>query len=274
MVKILKKLIAIPVRILAKLFGVGGFFDTTALWSIVFKLTTSGEDGQNLLYKIYHKYGLDEARNAAEKIIAKTNSTFPAALIASIEFREGNINDAYRWVKLADEKNNEDIEQLLVVKLYLSEFVPDYDKKTITDRILSINYLPMEVTRVALIEKALAALEDKDWAIAGQVADRILAVEENFAARIVKAAIALLNRRIDEAEKLLTKAQQKVMPAQFYPIASHALLCIGHTEMAMEYLCRMGKLDNRLVQSNTLIGQMARSQEFTDYCSRRKQQST
>lgn len=244
MVKLLKRLAAVPVRILAKLFGIGGFLDTTALWSIVFKLTAGGEDGANLLYTIYLKYGLDEARNAAEKIIAMTKSAQPAALIASIEFRQGNIDDSQRWAKSAAEKNTDDFEQLLIIKLYLSEFFAEYDKKSIIDQILSINYLPMDVTRLALIEKAFAALEDKDWPLAEKIADRILIVEEHFAARIVKAALALLNKNIGEAEKLLTKAQKKITPAQFYPLASHALLCIGHSEMAMEYLCRAGKLDS------------------------------
>jgi hypothetical protein len=272
MMKFLKKLAAVPVRVLAKVLAVGGLLDTAGLWSIVFKLTTSGADGQNLLYTIYLKYGLDEAETAAESIIAMTQSAQPASLIASIEFHEGKIDQAHRWLKLAAEKNTIDLEHLLIVELYLSEIFPEYDKKNIVDRILSVNYLPMEVTRLALIEKAFLALEEKDWALADKIAERILIVEEHFAARIVKAALALLNKRIDEAEKLLTKAQQKVMPAQFYPMASHALLCIGNAEMAMEYLCRAGKLDRRLVQSNTILGSLARSQEFADYCSRRNKQ--
>ncbi len=271
MINFLKRLAAAPLRALTKLLGIGGFMDTTGLWAIVFKLTRDGEDGSSFLYTIYLRYGIDEARNSAKKIIEMTKSARPAALIASIEFHQGEIGGTQEWVKLAEEKNTEDLEQLLVIKLYLSEFFPDYDKRDIVDRILSINYLPSEVTRLALIEKAFIALEDKDWPLAEKIADRILAVEEHYSARIVKAAVALVNNQMNEAEKMLKKAQQKVMPAQFYPLASHALLCIGHTEMAMEYLCRAGKLDNRLVNSNTAIGKLARSQEFAEYCLRRRQ---
>jgi hypothetical protein len=38
----------------------------------------------------------------------------------------------------------------------------------------------------------------------------------------------------------------------------------------MEYLCRAGRLDGRLIQSNTPLGKLARSQEFADYCQRRQ----
>ena len=274
MIKFLKKIAAAPTRALARLLGFGNFLDTTALWAIVFKLNPQGDDGSILLQKIYFKYGLDEARNTAVKIISASKSAKPAAVMASIEFQNGNIDDANRWIKLADEKNCEDPEFILLTKLYMSEFYPEYDKKHIIDQILSINYLPMEITRIALIEKSFTALEDKDLQLSGQIADRILTVEENYAARIVKAAIAIANKNLDQAEKLLIKAQEKITPAQFYPLASHALICVGHTEMAMEYLCRAGKLNDNLVRSNTLVGSLARSQEFADYCSRRKQKST
>jgi hypothetical protein len=272
MLKFIKKLLAIPVRILARILGIGGFFNTTALWSIVFNLTAGAEDGTSLLYTIYLKTGLDDARIAAQKIISASQSAKPAVIIASLEFREGNINEADRWVKLAVESDAKDLDQLLVIKLYLSEFFSEYDKKSIIEEILSKNYLPMEVTRLALIEKSFLALEEKDWPLAEKIADRILSVEEHFAARIVKAAVAMVNKNIAAAEQLLTKAQHKTSAAQFYPLASQALLCIGQTEMAMEYLCRAGKLDSRLVQSNTTLGKLARSQEFADYCRRRRQQ--
>jgi hypothetical protein len=270
MLKFVKKLLAVPVRVLARLLGIGNFFDTTALWSIVFKLTAGAEDGTSLLYTIYQKYGLDEARIAAQKIISASQSAKPIVIIASLEFREGNINETDRWVRLAAESNAKDADQLLVIKLYLSEFFSEYDKKSIIEEILSKNYLPMEVTRLALIEKSFLALEEKDWPLAGKIADRILSVEEHFAARIVKAAIAMVNKNITAAEQLLTKAQHKTQPAQFYPLASQALLCIGQSEMAMEYLCRAGRLDGRLIQSNTPLGKLARSQEFQDYCQRRQ----
>jgi hypothetical protein len=272
MLKFIKKLLAIPVRLLARLLGTGNFFNTAALWSAVFNLTASGEDGTSLLYAIYLRNGLDETRTAARNIITASQSARPAVIIASLEFREGNLSEANQWVKLAADSNAKDLEQLLVIKLYLSEFFSEYDKKIIVEEILSKNYLPMEVTRLALIEKAFLALEEKDWPVAGKIADRILEVEEHFAARIVKAAVAMVNKNLTAAEQLLKKAQHKTAAAQFYPLAAHALLCIGNTEIAMEYLCRAGKLDSRLIQSNTTLGKLARSQEFADYCRRRAQQ--
>jgi hypothetical protein len=270
MLEFVKKIIAVPLKVLARILGFGGFFDTAFLWSCVFKLTASPEDGTNLLYMVYMKHGLDDARIVAQDIISISKSAQPAVIIASLEFREGNIDQARQWVQLADYNNSKDTNQLLVIKLYLSEFFAEYDKKSIIEDILSKNYLPMEVTRLALVEKAFASLEEQNWKQAEQIADRILAVEEQFVARIIKAALALLNKNIPAAEELLTKAQKKTPPNQFYPVASHALLCIGQNEMAMEYLCRVGKLDQRLVQSNTLIGKLARSQEFENYCAKRE----
>jgi len=269
-----KKIAGAVVRALARLVGIGALLDTTALWAIVFKLTKAGADGANLLQIIYLKYGLNEARNAAQSIITATKSAQPAALMASLEFREGNIEDAQQWVKLTSEKNTEDIESLLIIKLYLSEFFAEYDKKSIIEQILAINYLPMEVTRIALVGKAFAALEDKDLQLAEQTAERILSVEEQAAALIVKAALAIEKKNLQEAEKLLIKAQRKLTPGLFYPLAAGALLCVGHNEMAMEYLCRAGKLDDRLIRSKTQLGDLARSQEFNDYCSRRNKPST
>ena len=58
--EIIEKIGCGPVRILAKLFGIGGFLDTTALWSIVFGSTAGARTV--LIYYIQSILNMDLMR--------------------------------------------------------------------------------------------------------------------------------------------------------------------------------------------------------------------
>ncbi len=270
MISFLKKLAAVPIRTLAGLLGLLRIFDTARLWSACWKLSRNPEDATKLLAAVSQTKGPDAAASLAAKIVEEAKACDTAAMVACIELMNGNLDAAHNWIKLAEDKNYKNPEHLLLVKLLLSDYHPEYDKRKITEQVLSRNDLPMTITHLALINKAFILLEEKENEEAEKTADRILGICEDPCARIVKWAICLVNNKSLEAEIHLKKARQKRPPRLLNPLIAQACLCTGDIDAAMEWLYQAGELDYKITASNSPVGRLSRSQQFQDFCRERQ----
>lgn len=267
----LTKLIAVPVRALAKLFCLIPIFDDIPLWSASWRLSFSPDDACKLLSVVSAKKGTDAARRMAARVVEKTKTSGPAAIMAGIEFVNGNFDDAHYWVKLAEDNKYKNPEQLLLVKLLLSDYLPEYEKNKIADRILSRNDLPMTVTHLALISKAFISLEKNNNTQAEKIADQLLSVIEDPYARIIKWAVCAAAGKNALANTHLSKAQKILPPKTLNPLVAQACLCIGDDDAAMEWLYQAGELDYKIAASDSPVGRLSRSQKFRDF--RRERQN-
>ncbi len=272
MISFLKKLAAVPVRALAGLLDLLRVFDTTQLWSCCWRLSCSPEDAARFLATVSQRKGRVAAADTAAQVVEKTKACEPVAMIACVELVDGNFDAAHNWIKLAEDGNYKNPENLLFVKLLLSDYHPEYDKRKVTEQVLSRNDLPMTVTHLALINKAFTLLEENRNADAERVADRILGVSEDPCARVIKWALCLVNNRAELAETHLLKARQKRPAKLLNPLIAQACLCIGDNEAAMDWLYQAGELDYKIAASNSPIGNLYRSQQFQDYCRERQKQ--
>lgn len=272
MISFLKKLVAVPVRLLASLLDLLRVFDTTRLWWYCWALSNSAEDAARLLATVSQRKGRVPAIDIAPEIVEKTKACDPVAMVACIELVNGNFDAAHKWVKLAEDENYKNPENLLFVKLLLSDYHHEYDKGEVTEQVLSRNDLPPTITQLALINKAFILLEENKNVDAERVADRILGISEDPCARIIKWAVSLVNSQTELAQTHLNKAQQKRPPKLLNPLIAQACLCIGDNDAAMEWLYRAGELDYKITASESPIGKLYRSQEFRDYCRERQNQ--
>ncbi len=272
MISFLKKLAAVPLRALAGLLDLLRLFDTTRLWSYCWTLTCSPEDAARLLAVVSQRKGRDAAADIATEVIEKTKTCDPVAMIACIELVNGNFEAAHSWIKLAEDGNYKNPERLLLAKLLICDYHPEYDKREVTDQVLARNDLSMTVTHLALINKAFILLEDNKNVDAERVADRILAVSEDPCARVIKWALCLVNNRPALAETHLKKAQQKRPAKLLNPLIAQACLCVGDNDAAMEWLYQAGEFDYKIAASESPVARLYRSQQFRDYCRKRQKQ--
>ena len=259
MLRFLGKLAAVPVRMLANLAALVTFIDAEPLWTAAWKLGRKPQDGANWLFLKYSKYGLEAARELAKKILPRTKSCVFASAIAFIEYHNRNPKAACLWADTAKKVGYEEPETLLLLELILSDILEEYDSPQIVEQILSRNDLPGNVTLHALIVKANSLLDLQKWDQAEKIADRILAIQEQNDARIIKWVVSLQRDDKAQADEHLQKARGKLPNSAFYPIIAQGLLCLGRKKEAMERLCKAGKIESYLKCSKSKLGQLIRS---------------
>lgn len=271
MTRFFGRLIAVPIRLFAGVASLVTIFDPTSLWSACWKLSRDVGDGGKLLVLMVRKYGVSSIRGTAEKMLEEARDCQLAATMGFIEFgyRE-DIESVNRWVRMAREKGYKNPELLLQLELVLSDFFDEYDRAAIVEEILGRNDLPAQVTLVALISKANGFLEKRRWGEAEQIAERILSIQEQPVARMIKWVTCTAEGKRTCADEHLKRAQGQMPSAVFEMLLAQGWLFIGQAGKAMEYLCRVGTADFRLQRSKLPLGVLARSEEFAAFCRERE----
>ncbi|MHC4530211.1 MAG: hypothetical protein ACYS18_03965 [Planctomycetota bacterium] len=265
MLRFLGKILAVPVRMLANLASLTSFIDAESLWAFAWRLSRKPQDGANWLFLNYRKYGLEAARELAKKIMLRSKSCAFAAAIAFIEYHNKNPRAACLWANTAKKAGYEEPEALLMLELFLSDILDEYDRTQVVEQILSRNDLPGQVTLSALIVKANSLLDLQKWQQAEKIADRILSIQEQNDARFIKWVVSLQRDQKAQADEHLQKAKGKLPKAVFYLAIAHGLLCLGRKKEAMEALRKAGKIESYLKHSKSKLGQLVRSKEFKNF---------
>jgi len=187
MSRLVGKLIAVLIRLIADVVDFLKIADPTSLRSITWKFSNDPEDGAKLLILVCRKRGIVRAREMAEEMIAQANDSLLAATMSWLEIQFGQGVEALKkWIEQAKKIQAKRQELLLSLELYLSERSLEYDAAEIIEAILARNDLPMDFSRHALLEKAKLFLQAHQWDRASQLADRILDLEELPFARWIK----------------------------------------------------------------------------------------
>jgi hypothetical protein len=161
---------------------------------------------------------------------------------------------------------------LLNVELALADYVPGYDKGVIIEQMLQRNDLPGGQTTAALTAKADLLAGQGRLDEAEGIVDRILAIEEHWAARFIKWHICMVRGKEDEAARHLEAARRAMPETVFKMSLVQAWLALGRKEEAMETLSSFGTDGLRFIrEQDGAIGELARSAEFAAYCAGRTQ---
>ena len=121
MKRFFRKLIALPIRLLAVVLGWIKIFNPEKLWSAAWKLSGNSEDGCTLISYMCKKQITEEARKTAEEIIAQTKDCSAAALMGFWELHEAEGTEAAKkWVDVAVGHNCINLEMMLYLKLLIS----------------------------------------------------------------------------------------------------------------------------------------------------------
>jgi hypothetical protein len=271
MARFFGRLVAVPIRLLASVASLVRVFDPTSLWSACWKLSRDARDGGKLLVLMARKHGVASIRERAEEMLEEARDCRLAVTMGFIEFgyRE-DIELVDRWVRLAKEDGYKNPEFLLQLELVLSDFFDEYDREAVVEEILGRNDLPAQVTLGALVSKANGFLEKGLWFEAEGIAERILSIQEQPDARMIKWVTCTAGGEGARAEGHLRKAQAQMPSAVFEMLVARGRLFLGQTEKAMEHLCRVDTSALRLQRSKSPLGVLARSEAFAMFCRERE----
>jgi hypothetical protein len=267
MKRLVGRFVAVPVRALAELLGIVGVFDTLALRRACWKLTQGVEDGKNLIVLMCRKHGVKHVRAVAEEILTETKDSEIAATIGVLEYSFGHdVRRANGWLRMAKENGYGNQELLLYLKLLLTNFFEDYNGEEVIEEILSRNDLPASATLTALVWKAHRFLEEERWKEAEQVAERILGVQEQVDARIVKWVVCMKRGDKAQADKHFDRGTGKLPEGMFNYVVAGGWLYLGEVGKAMEWLYKSDYEMFFIKDSVCPLGELARSEEFREYC--------
>lgn len=271
MKRLVGRFVAVPIRTLAELLEIVAVFDTLALRRVCWKLTQGVEDGKNLIVLVCRKHGVKHVRAVAEEILAETKDSEIAATMGALEYSFGHdVRRANGWLRMAKENGYKNQEMLLHLELLLSNFFEDYESEEIIEEILSRKDLPAGATLTALVWKAHRFLEEQRWEEADQVAERILGVQEQADAQIVKWVVSMKRGDKAQADKHFDRGKGKLPEGVFNYVVAGGWLCLGEVGKAMEWLYKSDYEMFYIKESACPIGELARSEEFREYCRTRE----
>ena len=271
MIKLIRKLVTLPLRLLLLLcryFSVPGQY-MLAKW--IWKIGREVEDGCRLISSTGHRDGIQAVRVLAGQILTETRSAKIAVTIGFVERQYDPDCIAIKgWIDRAEELDCNDRQLLLILKFICSSHFQEYDIKQIIEEMLACKYLPMEYTWTALVEKGDILLSEKRWEEAEEIADHLLSVKEDPSARIIKWVLSLQRGDQRQAKNHLAKSQGNLPDPVYFSQVGQGYLYLGRDSEAMEWLYKAvkGGMQWRM-EKESLIGHILQSEKFASYCRER-----
>lgn len=268
MVDFFRQLIALPFRILTWVLRYVRLFDPLVFYRIIWKVTGDGKDACVLISHICAKCGLDEMRLEVERIVTESSDALVAVAVGIAEYQAHRTpEEVDRWIIKAEEGGYKNPEMTLYLKLFLSDHFDKYDSRTVAEEILSRNDLPSPASLAALSVKADAHLEEGRWEQAGEIADRILLVQEYPKARFIKWIVHGVMGAVAESEENLRLFKSKMRGDSFNMLFGYGSLLMGRKEAAMEAFSRCDEaIISKARGAKGSLGDFLRSQEYRDHC--------
>lgn len=263
MSRLVGKLIAVPIRLIADVIGFLKIADPTSLRSVAWKFSNDPQDGVKLLILVCHKRGIVGARELAAEMIAKVNDSLLAATMGSLEIQFGQgLEASKKWLEQAKEKQAKRQELLLGLELYLSKTSPEYNMAELIETILARNDLPMTFSRDALTTKAELFLQNRQFGPARQLADRILYLEEHPFARWVKWVTAFAQGDEEDADLHIKKVKDKWPDALLLSMKALGWFYIGNITQTLKLMRQAENAGAKFEYISNQLAVLANSDEY------------
>jgi hypothetical protein len=174
-----RELISLPITLLIFLNHYLKVFNNLSLIKWRWKIGGRIDDACHYVTLYAKERGLKEAASVAEQLLVQHKNAAIAScmgfLLIQLRF---NFNGALEWIKKAEDANADNLQLLLLLRLYIYSITEQPEREHIIEEILLRNDLPTSYTLAALIEKAESAIEKGDWHIPEQTATHILGIME------------------------------------------------------------------------------------------------
>jgi tetratricopeptide (TPR) repeat protein len=263
MEKILRQIIALPLVILRDLLSVVPIYNKLEVMRWICIVTDSREDALAYITALINGYGAERFEQPAFEQMSKyADARF--ALAAGMDYlNRSKFREALNCVERAEKGNCQNLHELLMLKFLLTD---DSDKKTrddLIDRIISSTDLGAECSQFAWTFKCWSLLENRKFEEASRVADRILAIQENGIAILVKWATTFERNPI-AAREYFDKAQAVWKYPYFEASVAQGWYVLGDMAAAAKYLRIARRNGFHPAGSDTIFSEIMRSEEYNN----------
>lgn len=270
MVKLIRELVALPLRVLLLVCRFVPVVDQYALVKWIWKIGRDVEDGCSLIAMAGRKKDIEGARQWARGVLLETRSARVVYVISVLEeMSGGGLKAILDWIELAEELGCEDSYHLLPVKLNIAHKTEKYDRAEITEEMLACNFLPMEYTYQALAGKAVRLFQEGDYQKAEEIADHLLSVREDLFAGSLKAMICLGRNDDEPAHKFFGKCKKMLPAMNYYFTVAQAYLTANREDEAVEWLYGAVNAGYENKNGDPVIDRLLNSDKYAVYCAGR-----
>jgi len=269
MTKIIREILVLPLRLLLLVTRFFPVVDQYTLAKWTWKIGRTNEDGCKVVMETIDKLGLPAGRVLAHEILTETRSAMIVSGIIWEELAEKNYVGAKEWINLAEEIGCEDCYHLYAVKISNSHMIKEYGHAKIVDEMLACNYLPMEYTNMALLNKAHLLFKAKRCEESEEIVDHMLKVRNDQNAEYLKAELCLVRNEDTLAMQLLAKRRKCMSEVDYNVNVAMAYYAAERVDEGMEWLYKAVSGGYNKEEGNPGIKYIIESAKFADYCAMR-----
>ncbi len=269
MVKLIREILVLPLRLLLLVNRYLSVVDQYMLVKWIWKVGRTTEAGFELVMMTVDKFGLEAGRDLAHDILKETKSARIVSGIIWEELAEKNYDAAKEWIGLAEEMGCEDCYHLFTVKISNSHMIREYGHAKVIEEMLACNYLPMEYTSMALLNKAYLLFKDKQCLEAEEIVDHMLKVRNDKAVENLKAIILLVRKEDTLAKKLLAKSKKRLSEIDYNLNIGQAYMSAGRFDESLEWLYKAVRGGYNHKEGHPGLRNIIDSKRFADYCAMR-----
>jgi hypothetical protein len=183
--------------------------------------------------------GMDRARELAEQLLDQHKDARIAHQIGTMELMfQRDPAAADRWIRMAETANCKNQEELLYLKLLLSEHIPAHNAERVIEELLARNDMPMEYSRAARLAQTEMQLRRGQWQKADEILDPMLKIESMPMFYIYKWITSLAQGRSKQAEESLSEAKKGLGGPQFLFYQALGWFYLGREDQAKAFLER------------------------------------
>jgi tetratricopeptide (TPR) repeat protein len=269
MTKLIREILVLPLKLLLLVTRFFPVVDRYALIKWIWKVGRTNEAGFELVMMTVDKFGLEAGRTLAHEILKETRSALIVYGIGLQEWLDKNYDAAKEWIDLGEEMGCEDSYYFLSLKLNLSHLIAEYNHGEIVEEMLACNYLPMEYTHQALLNKAYILFKEKQYHKAEEIIDHMIKVRNDQAAEYLKAELCLMRNEDTLAEKLLAKSRKHMSEVDYNINVALAYYAADRVDESMEWVYKAVNGGYNKEEGHPGIKYIIESDKFAEYCAMR-----
>jgi hypothetical protein len=239
MISFFRELAALPLKLAFWLCHFLRFPYKAALAALIWKVGGEIFWANTWIMQVCQNKGMNAARQLADHLMEHYKDARIAYQLGIMEYKYfKNPAAAAEWIRRAEAMNCTHQEELLYLKLLLSDHVPSYHAERIIDEILSRNDLSMEYSRAARLVRVEQWMRRREWQKADDLLNTMLHIESEPQIHIYKWMTSMALGRPKQGQEDLLIARKGLPGHQSSFYEALGMFHLGRMDEAHELLAR------------------------------------
>ncbi|MFI4911018.1 MAG: hypothetical protein ACIAQZ_05070 [Sedimentisphaeraceae bacterium JB056] len=261
MINFLRQLIALPLVVLRDLLSIIPIYNKLEVMRWICIVTDQADDALAYISGLVNAYGVEQFKEPAFEQMKKYKDARFALALGMGYYNSNKLDSAKECVDIAEQCGCKNLHELLMLKFLLAGNSDKNTKEQIIEQIINSTNLGAECSQFAWTFKCWSLLENRKFEEASVVADRILEIQENAIAILVKWATTFERNPI-AARDYFDKAKAAWKFPHFEASVAQGWFLLGNMEAAVEYL-RIAQRDGfRPDSDDAIFEEIMNSEEY------------